>query len=63
MRHLQVLLLFLALTVGFTTRVNLSVAIVAMTELPVMNSVYIIFPNVCTYLLFNPPRNSAGQRR
>lgn len=63
MRHLQVLLLFLALTVGFTTRVNLSVAIVAMTELPVMNSVYIIFPNVYTYLLFNPLRNSAGQRR
>lgn len=61
MRHLQVLLLFLGLTVGFTTRVNLSVAIVAMTELPVMNSVYVL--KVYTYLLFNPFRNSTGQRR
>ncbi|KAH8407686.1 hypothetical protein KR222_010729, partial [Zaprionus bogoriensis] len=33
-RHLQVGLLFSALTVGFATRVNLSVAIVALSELP-----------------------------
>lgn len=32
MRHVQMLLLFLGLTVGFAMRVNLSVAVVAMTE-------------------------------
>ncbi|TDG48327.1 hypothetical protein AWZ03_005282 [Drosophila navojoa] len=36
-RHLQILLLFAALTVGFAMRVNLSVAIVAMAEFPEYN--------------------------
>lgn len=31
-RHVQMLLLFLGLTVGFAMRVNISVAVVAMTE-------------------------------
>ncbi|KAH8306921.1 hypothetical protein KR044_001082, partial [Drosophila immigrans] len=36
-RHVQIFLLFCALTVGFGMRVNLSVAIVAMSELPEFN--------------------------
>ncbi|KAL7737228.1 hypothetical protein ACLKA6_005410 [Drosophila palustris] len=36
-RHVQILLLFCALTVGFGMRVNLSVAIVAMAEFPEYN--------------------------
>lgn len=52
-RHLQILFLFLALSVGFATRVNLSVAIVVMMELPVRNSMPIKFlRNI--YSLFKP---------
>ncbi|XP_064542911.1 putative inorganic phosphate cotransporter [Drosophila montana] len=36
-RHLQIFLLFCALTVGFAMRVNLSVAVVAMAEFPEYN--------------------------
>lgn len=42
-RHLQILFLFLALSVGFATRVNLSVAIVVMMELPVRSSINVRF--------------------
>ncbi|KAH8407685.1 hypothetical protein KR222_010724 [Zaprionus bogoriensis] len=42
-RHVQIFLLFLGLTVGFAMRVNLSVAVVAMTD-PSVNSDFPVYP-------------------
>lgn len=44
MRHLQTLLFFLALTVAYAQRVNLSVAVVAMTDASAANENFPVSP-------------------